>query len=151
VEWNCRSSRSRCAEEPPRARVNTLIEASLVFLATSEGLAGRARVDAAMFSLLRYVGRAIMGPTASVSSAPGSCAEGRITIDGVNLRQLSQRHDRRLFGMGSQEALLFNASARENIVDGRPRSPTRISSGPGASPTPTSSSASSPELVAARR
>jgi ATP-binding cassette, subfamily B, bacterial MsbA len=44
---------------------------------------------------------------------------GAITIDGRDLRQLRQREYRRLFGVVSQEALLFNASVRDNIAYGR--------------------------------
>jgi subfamily B ATP-binding cassette protein MsbA len=44
---------------------------------------------------------------------------GVITIDGRDLRSLRQEAYRRLFGVVSQEALLFNASIRENIAYGR--------------------------------
>jgi ATP-binding cassette, subfamily B, bacterial MsbA len=46
-------------------------------------------------------------------------AEGRITIDGVDLRDLKQESYRRLIGVVSQEALLFNTTVRENITYGR--------------------------------
>jgi subfamily B ATP-binding cassette protein MsbA len=41
--------------------------------------------------------------------------EGRITLDGRDLRTFRQREYRRLFGVVSQEALLFNTTVRENI------------------------------------
>ncbi len=44
---------------------------------------------------------------------------GRITIDGRDVRSLRQRDYRRLFGVVSQEALLFNTTVRENIAYGR--------------------------------
>jgi ATP-binding cassette, subfamily B, bacterial MsbA len=44
---------------------------------------------------------------------------GTITMDGRDLRQLRQREYRRLFGVVSQEALLFNASIRDNIAYAR--------------------------------
>jgi len=44
---------------------------------------------------------------------------GVITIDGRDLRTLRQESYRRLFGVVSQEALLFNATIRENIAYGR--------------------------------
>jgi ATP-binding cassette, subfamily B, bacterial MsbA len=44
---------------------------------------------------------------------------GRITIDGRDLRSLQQASYRRLFGVVSQEALLLNASIRDNITYGR--------------------------------
>jgi subfamily B ATP-binding cassette protein MsbA len=45
--------------------------------------------------------------------------KGIITIDGYDLRTLGQASYRRLFGVVSQEALLFNATIRENIAYGR--------------------------------
>jgi ABC-type multidrug transport system fused ATPase/permease subunit len=44
---------------------------------------------------------------------------GAVTIDGRDLRSLRQDSYRRLFGVVSQEALLFNATIRENIAYGR--------------------------------
>jgi ABC-type multidrug transport system fused ATPase/permease subunit len=44
---------------------------------------------------------------------------GAITIDGRDLHTLRQESYRRLFGVVSQEALLFNATIRENIAYGR--------------------------------
>ncbi len=44
---------------------------------------------------------------------------GTITIDGRDLRTLLQASYRRLFGVVSQESLLFNATIRENIAYGR--------------------------------
>ena len=43
---------------------------------------------------------------------------GRITMDGHDLRSFRQRDYRRLFGVVSQEALLFNTTVRENIAYG---------------------------------
>ncbi len=45
--------------------------------------------------------------------------QGSITIDGRDLRTLRQAAYRRLFGVVSQEALLFNATIRDNIAYGR--------------------------------
>jgi ABC-type multidrug transport system fused ATPase/permease subunit len=44
---------------------------------------------------------------------------GVITIDGRDLRTLRQDSYRKLFGVVSQEALLFNATIRDNITYGR--------------------------------
>jgi subfamily B ATP-binding cassette protein MsbA len=46
-------------------------------------------------------------------------AEGRITIDDRDIRTLRQASYRKLFGVVSQEPLLFNATVRENIAYGR--------------------------------
>lgn len=45
--------------------------------------------------------------------------KGRILIDGVDLRTLNQRDYRHLFGVVSQESLLFHDSVRNNIRYGR--------------------------------
>src|SRR5207244_6145625 len=45
--------------------------------------------------------------------------KGSISVDGRDLRTLQQTSYRRLFGVVSQEALLFNATIRENIAYGR--------------------------------
>ena len=44
---------------------------------------------------------------------------GAITMDGRDLRTLRQDSSRKLFGVVAQEALLFNATIRENITYGR--------------------------------
>jgi ATP-binding cassette, subfamily B, bacterial MsbA len=44
---------------------------------------------------------------------------GRIAMDGRDIRTFEQASYRRLFGVVSQEALLFNATIRENIAYGR--------------------------------
>ncbi len=41
--------------------------------------------------------------------------EGRITLDGVNLREIDRSHLRRRFGMVMQESFLFHQSIKENI------------------------------------
>ncbi|WOI55965.1 ABC transporter ATP-binding protein [Palleronia sp. LCG004] len=45
---------------------------------------------------------------------------GRITIDGHDIRDLTQESLRRQIGMVTQETAMFNRSARENILYGRP-------------------------------
>jgi ABC-type multidrug transport system fused ATPase/permease subunit len=44
---------------------------------------------------------------------------GSVTIDGRDVRTLRQQDYRRLFGVVSQEALLFNTTIRDNIAYGR--------------------------------
>lgn len=46
--------------------------------------------------------------------------EGRVTIDGVDLRALSQEHVRRTFALAGQEAHVFDSSIRENLRLARP-------------------------------
>lgn len=45
--------------------------------------------------------------------------QGRITLDGVDIREYRQSEYRRLFGVVSQDNLLFNDTIRNNIVFGR--------------------------------
>lgn len=190
------------AEEPARAVVNYVVEASMLALAAWELLAGRLAVPA--FFLFLYVGRAVMvqlgqlggaytqmqttlgasqrvaelfaqvpdvqdgpdtiegfrdrivvdrvsfdyggervlnrvsfeirkgemlalvGPSGAGKSTLADLIlrlydplEGAITLDGRDLRTLRQASYRKLFGVVSQEALLFNATLRENIGYGR--------------------------------
>jgi ATP-binding cassette, subfamily B, bacterial MsbA len=189
-------------EEPGRAVVNYVIEASLLLLAAWELLAGR--MSAPAFFLFLYVGRAVMvqigtlgaaytqmqmtlgastrlgelfalapdvkdgpqpvgeftdriavedvsfdyggervldhvsfdirkgemvalvGPSGAGKSTLADLllrlydpVAGSITIDGRDVRMLRQEAYRRLFGVVSQEALLFNATIRDNIAYGR--------------------------------
>jgi ABC-type multidrug transport system fused ATPase/permease subunit len=46
--------------------------------------------------------------------------EGRITLDGVDLRDVTQRSLRRQLGIVPQEGFLFAGTVRENIAFGRP-------------------------------
>ena len=46
--------------------------------------------------------------------------EGTIFCDGIDIRNFDQASYRKLFGIVSQECLLFNTSIRENILLGRP-------------------------------
>jgi ATP-binding cassette subfamily B protein len=49
--------------------------------------------------------------------------EGRITIDGVDLREISQASLRRQLGVVPQEGFLFAGTVRDNIAFGRPDAP----------------------------
>jgi subfamily B ATP-binding cassette protein MsbA len=69
---------------------------------------------------------ALVGPSGSGKSTLADLVlrlydprSGAITIDGRDLRELRQEPYRRLFGVVSQEALLFNATVRDNIAYGR--------------------------------
>jgi ABC-type multidrug transport system fused ATPase/permease subunit len=54
-------------------------------------------------------------------------SEGRITIDGIDIRTIKLQDLRKLMGMVSQEAILFNDSIRNNILFGsEPRSDHKI-------------------------
>jgi ATP-binding cassette subfamily B protein len=46
--------------------------------------------------------------------------EGKITIDGVDIKAIQRGHLRTIFGMVLQDTWLFNGSIRDNIAYGRP-------------------------------
>jgi ATP-binding cassette subfamily B protein len=46
--------------------------------------------------------------------------EGRVLLDGLDLRHVTQESLRRQIGMVTQETAMFNRSARDNILYGRP-------------------------------
>ena len=69
---------------------------------------------------------AIVGPSGSGKSSVVDLIlrlfdpeSGRVTIDGVDVREFDQSTYRRLFGVVSQESLLFNDTIHNNIVFGR--------------------------------
>jgi ABC-type multidrug transport system fused ATPase/permease subunit len=50
-------------------------------------------------------------------------SEGKICLDGVDIREFAQEDLRRLIGIVNQESILFNESVRNNIALGRPDLP----------------------------
>ncbi|OJY33050.1 ABC transporter ATP-binding protein [Gemmobacter sp. LW-1] len=48
------------------------------------------------------------------------CEKGKVTLDGHDLRHVTQESLRRQIGMVTQETAMFNRSARDNIAYGRP-------------------------------
>jgi ATP-binding cassette subfamily B multidrug efflux pump len=46
--------------------------------------------------------------------------DGRVTIDGIDVRDMDQAHLRRQIGMALQESVLFSGTIRDNIRYGRP-------------------------------
>ena len=50
-------------------------------------------------------------------------SEGRVTIDGVNMRDLTFRELRGAIGLVSQDVFLFDGTVRENIAYGDPDAP----------------------------
>jgi subfamily B ATP-binding cassette protein MsbA len=87
---------------------------------------GERVLDGVSFEMRRGEFVALVGPSGTGKSTladlllrfydPG---HGRIAIDGRDIRTLGQESYRRLFGVVSQEALLMNATVRENIAYGR--------------------------------
>ena len=69
--------------------------------------------------------------------------EGRITIDGHDLREVTQHSLRRQLGIVPQEGFLFGGTVAENIAFGRPEAGARRSRRPRGRSAPTASSPSS--------
>lgn len=70
---------------------------------------------------------AIVGPSGAGKSTLADIilrlydpTSGLVTLDGTDIRAFQQASYRQLFGVVSQESLLFNATIRDNIVYGRP-------------------------------
>ncbi|MBK9796567.1 MAG: ABC transporter ATP-binding protein [Holophagaceae bacterium] len=55
-------------------------------------------------------------------------SEGRITVDGVDVRQLQLRGLRHLFGLVLQDVFVFSGTLRDNIVLDRPLDEARLAS-----------------------
>ena len=68
------------------------------------------------------IGHTGSGKTTLASLVPRfyDATEGRITIDGVDVRDVKLQSLRREIGIVSQDPFLFSASVRENIAFGRP-------------------------------
>ena len=72
---------------------------------------------------------------------------GRITIDGHDLRDVTQASLRAQIGIVTQETFLFSDSIQYNIAYGRPDAPFEDVSRPPARRTPTSSSWPAPRAT----
>ena len=85
------------------------------------GLAGL-DLDLAAGEKVALVGRSGAGKSTAVAllSRLHDVEGGRITIDGVDVRDLAQDHLRRQIATVTQETAMFNRSALDNILYGRP-------------------------------
>ncbi len=68
------------------------------------------------------VGRSGAGKSTALAVLPRlyDVEEGRITLDGTDIRDLTQDHLRRQIAFVTQETAMFNRSALDNILYGRP-------------------------------
>ena len=73
--------------------------------------------------IIALVGRTGAGKSSLVHLIPRfyDVSEGRITIDGIDIRDVTLRSLRRQIGIVLQESLLFSATIRENIAFGHPQ------------------------------
>ena len=108
------------AERPSAFRERLVIED------VSFDYGGERVLDGVSLEIARGEMVALVGPSGAGKSTLADLilrlydpVAGRITMDGTDIRGFAQDAYRRLFGVVSQEALLFNATIRDNIAYGR--------------------------------
>jgi ABC-type multidrug transport system fused ATPase/permease subunit len=118
---------SESAEPDTGRRELGRVRGEIVFESVAFAYPGRASVFRAL-DLRVHAGEtvAITGPNGAGKSTLAHLlmrfidpVSGRVTLDGVDLRELSLRHLRGHIGLVSQNVLLFNASVAHNIGYGR--------------------------------
>lgn len=79
-------------------------------------------LSAAPGEVIALVGRSGAGKTTIASIIPRfwDVTQGRVTLDGIDIRDLSLQSLREAIGMVPQEPVLFSGTIRENIAYGRP-------------------------------
>lgn len=107
-------------------RVKTTFERSLRIDRCSFGYDGRRAIDELTIEIQKGELVALVGPSGAGKSTLADLIlrlydpeSGVILIDGVDLRTLRQREYRGMFGVVSQESLLFHDSVKNNIRYGR--------------------------------
>jgi len=108
------------------AAIKTTFDSSLCLERCSFSYDGRLAIDDLSLEIHKGEFIALVGPSGAGKSTLADLLlrlsdpdSGRILIDGVDLRTLSQRHYRGMFGVVSQDNLLFHDSVRNNIRYGR--------------------------------
>lgn len=126
--WSIMDVDMRLAEKPG-AKPKTSFDDKIVFdnVSFRYDTADRKALDAVSFELPRGSLVAVVGGTGSGKSTTGSLLarffdadSGRITMDGVDLRDMRIADLRRLIGVVQQETLLFNDTIEANIRYGSP-------------------------------
>ena len=108
------------------AMLKTTFERSLVIDRCSFSYGELQAIDQVTLEIQKGEFIALVGPSGAGKSTLADLImrlydpdSGTILIDGIDLRALKQRGYRRMFGMVSQESLLFHDTVRENIRYGR--------------------------------
>ena len=143
----CSTRSPRCVDRPARGRSSSS-EATSASRTSASPTAGRRGAARDRPRRARRDDRRARRPhrrrasrrSRSCSPASTTRREGRITIDGVDLRDVTQASLRRQLGVVPQEGFLFAGTVRENIAFGRPGASPRTSSPPRRRSAPTTSS-----------
>jgi ATP-binding cassette subfamily B protein len=125
--FNVMDARSSVPEKPNATSLNR-VEGAVRFEQVAFAYPGGPRIlDGIEFEAPPGRTIALVGQTGAGKSTAMSLlqrlwdpVEGRITLDGHDLRDLSLDSLRRNIGVVFQEALLFNRSIRDNLLVGRP-------------------------------
>jgi ATP-binding cassette subfamily B protein len=115
-------------EEPQSPRSLGRVEGEVAFTDVSFGYEGNGQtLEAVSFTVPAGTTTAIVGETGSGKTTLGylvarlyDVERGAVTIDGVDVRELSFETLARLVGVVSQETYLFHASVRENLRFAKP-------------------------------
>ena len=106
--------------------VKTTFERSIELEHVSFSYGGRPALSDITLSVKRGEFVALVGPSGAGKTTLADIIlrlydpqHGEVRVDGVNLRDLRQADYRRMFGVVSQESLLFHDSVRNNIRYGR--------------------------------
>ncbi len=90
--------------------------------ATSEEVLSGINIEAQPGQIIALVGRSGAGKTSIVNLIPRfyDPHSGRVTVDGCDVKHVTQRSLRSQIGIVLQDTFLFNGTVRENILYGRP-------------------------------
>jgi subfamily B ATP-binding cassette protein MsbA len=117
------AAQPRVADGPT---LKSTFERSLLVDSCSFAYGERLAIDDVTLDIRKGEFIALVGPSGAGKSTLADLilrlhdpTSGAIRIDGVDLRTLKQREYRRIFGVVSQESLLFHDSVRNNIRYGR--------------------------------
>ena len=109
--------------EPHTVRGHVRLEGvGFTFPGAAEPVLRDVHLDVAPGETLALVGTSGSGKTLMASLLPrlADVTEGRVTVDGVDVRQLTLPSLRRVVATAFEEPILFSASVRENVALGHP-------------------------------
>ncbi len=110
-------------ELPPVTGLVRFENVSFRYANSKEAALQNISLEAQPGQIVALVGRTGAGKSSLVHLIPRfyDVSEGRITIDGIDIRDVTLHSLRRQIGIVLQESLLFSATIRENIAFGHPQ------------------------------